>query len=252
MKMLLKLGYKGGGLGKEGKGISRAVEVTGRKHGAGLGSVPESTGLKANQAIARELQGKPGDPEGDEEAGADRIKRRQRLRSAAEATAEAGAWRKGAEPAKKKSRKTRYVVAADEPVAEAASVKVVDMRGPQTKILTSVGDISEEGGGGALLGQELLHNLSLMVDLSENKLRSFDQRRRALDDEQALLARDAAELEERVRSGSDQLARFANVEQVLRRAEAARSPEDLMGAFRELAAPRFRKEFTLFGATSSF
>ena len=41
LKMLQKMGYKGGGLGKDGSGITKAIEAKKRVAGEGLGNRPE-------------------------------------------------------------------------------------------------------------------------------------------------------------------------------------------------------------------
>ena len=45
LRMLMKQGFTGGGLGKEGKGISRHVEVAVRPQGAGLGGPGNDTSI---------------------------------------------------------------------------------------------------------------------------------------------------------------------------------------------------------------
>jgi hypothetical protein len=247
MKMLLSMGYMGGGLGKEGRGISRHVEVAGPRGTEGLGKVKEGTSLKANKIIERELKGKAAGTESDEEVRVERSKRQARLRTAAEATADEGLWRKGEA---RKKKKPRYVtadeVSSGDAVTSSSSV-VLDMRGPQTRLLSGLGDIGEASGGQPLLGQELLHNLSLHVDLVEAKLRNYDERQKANDERRNLLLRDAEALASRVKAGREQLARFTEVEALLSRAEAAAGPDELMACFRALNDRRFGKEYTLFG-----
>ena len=253
MKMLLSMGYKGGGLGKEGKGISRHVEVAGPRGTEGLGKVKEGTSLTANKIIERELQGKVGAPEMDVKVGAERSKRQARLRVAAEATAEEGLWRKGRSQKAKKPRYTtsNEVISGSGAGTGATSMSsvVLDMRGPQTRLLSSVGDIGEVVGSKdeVLLGQELLHNLSLQVDMVEAKLRNFDEQQRSTDERRALLERDTEALKSRVASGHEQLTRFREMESILQKTEAASSPDQVMECFQALCHPRFGKEYALFG-----
>jgi len=262
MKMLMKLGYTGGGLGKEGKGISRHVEVAGPRGREGLGSVKESTSIAANKAIERELRGEK--PLSDDEANEDRARRRGHLRSAAEATAEEGLWRRDQKPGDKVIKRPKYVT-AEEVLAKsrgdeegAASSKqqsgvVVDMRGPQTKLLSGLSDIAGAASAGPpLLGAELLHNLSLHVDLAEHHIRTFHENHKVRAERQAVLKLEAANLADRVAAGEDQLARFRELEALLMRVSendgpAQGDPRARVDTFQALCAPRFESEFALFG-----
>ncbi|CAN0438338.1 unnamed protein product, partial [Ectocarpus fasciculatus] len=60
---------------------------------------------------------------------------------------------------------------------------IVDMRGPQTKLVSTMDDLaplaSGTGGDGGApkLGQELLHNVGLMVGLAETEIQTLHRRR---------------------------------------------------------------------------
>jgi tuftelin-interacting protein 11 len=271
MKMLMKMGFKGGGLGKEGKGISRHVEVAVRAgKAAGLGSVKESTALKANKVIQRELQGKAADTESDEEASADRTRRRRRLKSTAEQTAEQGLWRRGADEDTGTSARTRFVTAdqlaesgsgtegSDELRGTKSADIILDMRGPQTRVLSSLRDLPEDDAegddvrGGApptrLLGQELLHNLNVLVDLTEAKIHDYDKRRKAERERQTALRAEIETLSGRVADGKEQLGRFRRIQAIL---QDATGPSSGIAArleiFRTLRSEAFAQEFSMFG-----
>jgi uncharacterized membrane protein YgcG len=308
--MLMKHGYKGGGLGKEGTGITQAVEAAGPRKKEGIGRGQEANAKATKAAVAYE--------EGMEAA--DRVKRRTKLKSAAEEAASGGLWRRDHEDTaaatgdssggggggggrdSRSRKKPRYVTASE--VLEAARIEeeeggsgqqqqkasssssslFIDMRGPQTRVLSDLhealaedeNDEEEAGDGvggkkkkGRPVGQELLHNLSLHVDLTEEKLRNFDAKQRREQDKVALLRRDADALAVRVEAGKEQLERFKEIEAILKQAEpndnadgsggggdgggfggsggGSASPDKLLGVFRELRSEKFESEFALFG-----
>eukprot|EP00252_Welwitschia_mirabilis_P014179 TRINITY_DN31237_c0_g1_i1.p1 TRINITY_DN31237_c0_g1~~TRINITY_DN31237_c0_g1_i1.p1 ORF type:complete len:862 (+),score=167.71 TRINITY_DN31237_c0_g1_i1:180-2765(+) len=154
LKLLEKMGYKGGGLGKNQQGIAVPIEAKLRPRNMGMGfndfkeasSVPS---LSAFQPEAEEL--KP--------------KTREKL------------WTKTS-----KNRKKEYVTAEEflaKKHEEGIEVvqKVLDMRGPQVRVLTNLESLNAEQK--AIEEQmpmpELQHNIRLLVDTTEADIQKFDR-----------------------------------------------------------------------------
>ncbi|CAN0160083.1 unnamed protein product, partial [Phaeothamnion confervicola] len=101
------------------------------------------------------------------------------------------------------------------------------MRGPQVKVLASLEDIAydeESGGGDAAavaatpkLGQELLHNVSLIAELAEHQLLALQRQRRSSSERAAQLGREVAEMRRRAEGGADRVARLEQVDEILNR-----------------------------------
>jgi tuftelin-interacting protein 11 len=208
MKLLSKMGYKGsGGLGakrlkkltpldvKEGgnpaqieetevqerTGISKPVEVVVRPQnlGLGFGSFKEATKLRANQRIEAEVRGidweqKEADDrrkiQVDEEK---RMQREMGLRSSSLPTTgsllAASNWRKGGNKSRSKENAKIKVVSYQDFLGQSGSKKdlVVDMRGPSASMVDEKQDHETN-----LLGEELLHNATFLLNTYENKLHS--------------------------------------------------------------------------------
>lgn len=193
--------------------------------GLGFGGFKEANKLKQNKEVESDYKSaKPGavkdgagadaasDDEDDDEDGA------RRRKSAAGAGAAAGPSRApgAARPpkAKKVYKTAAELLAADDAAsfgrdgtsttaaagagagggksnvrnAAAASNLIIDMRGPQAKVLTSIdeaGAAAAASGAGDIgdgpysrIGRELLHNLGLLVDMSESELTATNRKLR--------------------------------------------------------------------------
>ena len=270
LKMLQKMGYREGeGLGKDGRGISRPVEAAVRPAGVGLGAISES---KKNQRIEAELHGKEFVDEAEESGSSKRSRRLKQ--SEAEKLADQKQWRRQPSTAKPK-RKFQTVAEIlakqrgtggdgdddgdedEDEVGRPAVTKVLDMRGPETRVLSSLDEVGAEGpreGEPVLLGQEFLHNLNLHLDLSRTNVQSADRRKSTEQQRLKLLQGDAASLGERVNAGKAQLQRFRDFEALLGRLEGrvdsasgSLRPDEVLQMFQELGARKYAQEFAMFG-----
>lgn len=187
MKLLQKFGFTGR-LGAREDGVSQAIEVVVRPNGQGLGfgDFKEQSTLTINKKLEAEWRG----TEYVEEVEEKKEVPKKRKKNESEQVADSKSWKK-----KSKQSAVQMLDISDfmgQPVSS-HTVKqqvVIDMRGQQTRVLTDLSDINaaptdaEADSGQVLfvkpkLGQELLYNLNLVVELVEvevtNDSRSLSQ-----------------------------------------------------------------------------
>ena len=206
MKLLAKMGYKGsGGLGSKRRqaeqktGISRALQVKVRPAnlGLGYGGFKEASTLKVNRQLEAQVRGEVQPPENPNVSATTKplesayeTEMPKAPDSALPTTDELlkdSSWQKGAREAKRKREKQKEKFIPYDQILEAKKqqqqqqthTKVVDLRGPQsatttTTITTTTGSEMPPLGPPAL-GEELLHNVSLLLNARESKLYSHSQ-----------------------------------------------------------------------------
>ena len=209
MKLLSKMGYKGsGGLGakrlkmsasldvkeggkmvqtenvevKERTGISKPVEVVVRPQnlGLGFGNFKEASKLKANQRIEAEVKGidweqkEAEERKKKQEEEGKRIQREMGVRSSSLPTTDsllaASNWRKSGNKKQRKEKTKIKVVSYQDVLGQRDGSKqdlVVDMRGPSAAMVDE-----RQNDENVLLGEELLHNVTFLLNTYENKLHS--------------------------------------------------------------------------------
>jgi len=166
-------------------GISRPVEVVVRPHGLGLGfgNFKEQTQLKVNRQIEAEVRGIEL-PEDDDDANG-RTKRVKRDESSlydgidnsllpsteSLLSGGRGSWRRGNKKPKRKI--VNYQDILDESKAGDGSnkMKIIDMRGAATFVSKDDG-VRKEAGRVVPIGEELLHNVTLVLNTHEGQLRT--------------------------------------------------------------------------------
>jgi tuftelin-interacting protein 11 len=164
-KLLKGMGWKpGDGLGKEGQGINRPIEVKLRPTRAGLGSVKELT-TQQREDFMGEVPA--------ETAGGMKPKVKGWKKKAAPKAAEdmEEIIEKEIKPKKK------YKLPTEIGVPQAPQKLVItDMRGATPKILSSLADVNAEQPVSSYL-PELQHNIRLLVDMKEADIMAFDKKR---------------------------------------------------------------------------
>ena len=165
MKLLNKFGFTGR-LGAREDGVSRAIEVVVRPNGQGLGfgDFTESSALVVNKKLVAEWSGV-------EYKEAEIVETKKTKKIMTEQIADSKSWKKG----KKEKQNVKNVSMTDfldkKDNGETDKLVIIDMRGEQTRVLTDYSEINnipvEDENALPKIGQELLYNINLVVDLIE-------------------------------------------------------------------------------------
>lgn len=166
MKMLKNMGYKGGGLGKNQQGILAPIEAKLRPKNMGMGfNDYEETKIK-----------RPG----LQELEAEKLSKPLPAVNSSTTTKKSISWKKAVA---NRANKDHYVSAKEllakkqEESTEVFVHKVVDMRGPQVRVLTNLENLNaeEKAREEDIPMPELQHNLRLILDLAELDIQKIDR-----------------------------------------------------------------------------
>ncbi len=239
-KLLAKMGFTGR-LGKQSTGVTRQIEVKLRPNGIGLGfgNFKESSTLKINREIEADRIGISTEEED---------KGQTKIVSGIPRTRE-GSWKKG------KKVKPKLVM-ADDIFEEEKDIKesetkqqlILDMRGPQTRIITDAAELAQPVTSEIYppaLGEELLHNVSLVVSLSEAELRSLLARVTSEEARAAASLKEVEEYKNRLSAGKSQQNRLKSIRAILNKANSSVSVTDIAEKFSFLKE-NYSEEYGLF------
>lgn len=225
MKLLSKMGYKGsGGLGakrvqktesSEDKkpaaartGISRPVEVVVRPSnlGLGFGNFKEATKLKVNQQIEAEVRGVELPKEEKKgKTGETGVASSSAMPSTSELLQQQS-WKKGARQSSRKRQK-RTVVPYKELLETQKQPVIIDMRGPAVTESVDDNKIQQE----VPLAEELLHNVTILLNTYENKLHSTSHFVQSTKRKVESLQSDVDDMERRKREAEERTVKMQKV-----------------------------------------
>lgn len=203
MKLLSKMGFKGK-LGKDEKGIAKPIEVKMRPQGAGLGAAP----VDESQVKEKESRRKPTE--------------KSQVEEEVHVEAEAELWKRKSRERRVK-QKMQYKTAEEmlQERAEAAPMKIVDMRGPQVKVMMGADGIGSKAASeedeSPLAG--LQHNLRLIVNLNESQIQAVDAKLHHEKDTIRILQRDAERLKQDIQESESKAERLECLQQEVARIE---------------------------------
>ncbi|KAL7541288.1 hypothetical protein ACHAXR_010789 [Thalassiosira sp. AJA248-18] len=191
------------------KGISRPVEVVVRPHGLGLGfgNFKEQSQLKVNRQIEAEVRGLEL-PKEESEKNGERVKKGifdgidKSLLPSTESLLNRGAnnWRKGKAKKKAKRKVINYQDILDKTEANDGpeKMKIIDMRGTSSiPKHASVQQSDSTSQPSVPIGEELLHNVTLLLNTHEGQLRTSSYMVKSTQQKISSLEKEYEELVER-------------------------------------------------------
>ncbi|MCO5614698.1 hypothetical protein L7F22_068982 [Adiantum nelumboides] len=177
MRLLEKMGYKGGGLGKNAQGIAVPIEAKLRPKNMGMGFNDYKEVHASSAALPASID--------EKENKNKEIKPKEQL------------WKKKFK-GKRKDFKTAddLLVSKSEQGVESVQT-ILDMRGPQPRVLTNLEHLNAEQADieDDVPMPELQHNVRLIVDLVEADIQTFDKKLKQEKDTAVLLEKERVRLQ---------------------------------------------------------
>ena len=227
-KMLEKMGYKGGGMGKGGRGIQEPVQAFKRKGKGAIGAY----GSEQPKPVVAEI---PFDSDEEEEQEMEEMKKEietlhQWKKTGQEVSKPKYVYKTADEV--KSSGKTKKLA----PLLTYGNVKVVDMTGPQTKVLQGYGSLAHQHAKPddsdhhpvlsrkepekAFALPELEYNLNLLVELAESDIIQIDRQLRHERDNVVNLTHEEERLEKLCLEEEKEIDRLQHVLNIVNRCKA--------------------------------
>lgn len=234
-KLLEKMGYKGGGLGKNEQGIAQPIEAKLRPKNMGMG-------FNEFRETTTGLPPPPGMQAPNEDVVVEKPKSKEKL------------WKKNNNEKKKTKLRTAAELIAEKEAQNGRMIQqtVLDMRGPQPRLLTNLENLNAEQTAieDNTPMPELQHNLRLIVDMTEAEVQTCNQKLQNERDTVLILNKDRERLETAVSAQEKQIlvmeAVMASLEQIRRQvAEGGMNLETLANAFARIKYS-YREEYKLF------
>lgn len=239
LKMLERMGYKGGGLGKNSQGIAVPVEAKLR---------PKMMGMGFNDYKEKETGLGPAPGTEEEETPAVKFEKVGKLKE--------NMWKK------KKTTKKEYKTAQqllEERISEGkgeVTQTIIDMRGAQVRVLTSLDKMNEDTG--APLDDtpmpELQHNIRLIVDLVEADIQMTDRKLRNERDSLILLQKEQDRAKEEAALQKQQLDTLESIvgalDNIQANVNAHGATLDMLGEAFQSLREFFKDEYKLYNLSA--
>ncbi|KAL6581749.1 hypothetical protein OROMI_005763 [Orobanche minor] len=200
-KLLAKMGYRGGGLGKNEQGITAPIEVKLRPKNMGMGF------NDYKEAVPQPLQ---------------ELDKNATLKPPSQSIESRANEERWSKQSLKKKKKQVYIT-AEELLAQKQEhglevvQKIFDMRGPQVRVLTNLENLNaeEKARENDIPMPELQHNVRLIVDLAELDIQKIDRDLRNERETVVALHKDKEKLQNDVRHQKQQLENMEVIVSVL-------------------------------------
>jgi tuftelin-interacting protein 11 len=186
---------QGQGLGKEGRGLAEPIAVKLRPKNLGLAADGfKEAGHKVAAAAAQEEEREQRRQQRGGSAGDDQAELDDELEAARQQLAEPQGprWRKGAAKPRRVYKTVDELRAEQGSAAAPVPMKVLDMTGPQARVVSSVEDalaqgraaaaasVEAEAAGVSRVLPELQYNVRLLADLAQGAVLNTDRRLRCV------------------------------------------------------------------------
>ncbi|KAH6803226.1 GC-rich sequence DNA-binding factor-like protein with Tuftelin interacting domain-containing protein [Perilla frutescens var. frutescens] len=226
MRLLEKMGYKGGGLGKYAQGILAPIEAKLRPKNMGMGFNDDKEAARAPPVIIQESNEKSVPLPKDK------------------------LW------SKKVSKKKVYItteelllLAQKQERGFEVVQKVFDMRGPQVRVLTNLENLNAEERDVPM--PKLQHNIKLIVDIVEHHIQKLDNNLRNERETVAALQKEKEKLQNEAYDQKQQLGNMEVIMSVLDQIGEKSSLDSLAKSFIDLQT-RYPDEYTLCNLSCSY
>eukprot|EP00978_Attheya_sp_CCMP212_P017641 scaffold47215_cov51-Attheya_sp.AAC.7 len=209
------------------KGISRPVEVVVRPAnlGLGFGNFTEATRLKGNIQIEAEVRGIDWKKQEQEKNQKQQEERKRLLPTTQDLLAHATDWKKQPHTTNnnKRRREKRKIISYQELVSTeekeaknnattgSSKLHIIDMRGPTS--LSAVPSLNADGT--VPLGEELLHNVTLLLNTMENHLLSTSHLARSTKQRVSSLQSDVHAMTQRIQDAAHRRAKLQTVLRIM-------------------------------------
>ncbi len=253
LSMLEKMGWTGEGLGKNGTGITEALQVKQRPHAAGLGMIDEKT--EAQKRVERQRRGEEvSDSEDDEET------QKKEDKSGQKVVDRTQRWKKSAVAPKVQVKSAYDVLREEASVGSPQNLTVIDLTGEKERVVTDAKMLYEKertvtdykmG-----LGKELRYNVDKLLDMAEVELKRQGRSEAQLQKKADTFGSQARGLAQSVADSEARLAQLKEAEQLVGRlvqaapamAAAAEASDEAMGSLVVKLNKAFEGARTRFGA----